>query len=80
MEHAAEKRLVESVGDWICSKRFECYQSGFTILCKAQDIGIESYLVCLEEDPQECPLSLPFGSLHFCKSPLRVYIAKKLKD
>jgi hypothetical protein len=71
---------IEDIVDKLkCSKGFECYKSGFKNLCKAEDIGIESFLVCLEKEPSDCKFSIPFGDGFFCQCPLRVYIAKKMK-
>ena len=73
-------KKVEEIIDGIkCPKDFECYKSGYDNLCKAEDIGIESFLVCLEEDPVSCKFSIPYGDAYFCQCPLRVYIAKKIK-
>jgi hypothetical protein len=61
-----------------CPKDFVCYTSGQERLCKAEDIGLETFLVCLEKKPAECRFSVVFGGMHFCQCPLRVYIARKL--
>ena len=73
------EKLEDIVNGLKCPKDFKCYKSGFKDLCKAEDIGIESFLVCLEEDPSECQFSIPFGEAYFCECPLRIYIAKKIK-
>lgn len=62
-----------------CSKDFVCYKSGLEKLCKARDFGMERYIDCLEENPEECEFSLPFGEGYFCRCVLRVYIAKNLQ-
>jgi hypothetical protein len=62
-----------------CPKDFLCYKSGFNSLCKAEDIGVDSFLVCLEEKPQECNFSRSSEHRFLCKCPLRIYIAKELK-
>lgn len=61
-----------------CPKDFICYYSGFNNLCNAKDIGIESFVECLEKK-KECKFSFRFALIYLCKCPLRVYIAKKLK-
>ena len=61
-----------------CTKGFECYESGFRILCKAKDIGIDSFLECLETKPNACKFSFPFGLMYLCKCSLRIYIANKM--
>ena len=71
-------KQIEKILDGIqCPKDFSCYTSGQERLCKAEDIGLESFLVCLETDPKKCKFSVVFGGMHFCQCPLRVYIAKK---
>jgi hypothetical protein len=81
MNQEYEKRLEEIIGVLECPKDFKCYKSGFEVLCQARDIGSESFLECLEEDPEGCKFSFAFfGYAHLCQCPLRVYIAKKLKN
>jgi hypothetical protein len=60
-----------------CHNNFQCYQSGFSELCKARDIGMETFIECLEEKPGRKVFSLSYGDKYFCKCPLRVYIAKE---
>jgi hypothetical protein len=76
-----QKKQIEAILDGLqCSKDFVCYTSGQKKLCKAEDIGLDSYLVCLENDPRGCTFfAVVFGDKHFCQCPLRVYIAKKMK-
>jgi hypothetical protein len=73
------KEIEEIISHFKCPKDFQCYKSQFVVLCNAEDIGIESFLECLEEDPLECQFSMPYGHTHFCHCPLRIYICKKLK-
>ena len=73
-----EKEVAEIIGDLKCPKNFKCYRSGFEALCKADDIGLESYLDCLEDNAFECKFAFSFGEGYFCKCPLRVYLAKNL--
>jgi hypothetical protein len=79
MEQDIEKELQEIMGDATCPKDFKCYKSGFENLCKAQEVGLETFLECLEEHPMECTFSVRFGGLYYCRCPLRVYISKKFK-
>ena len=37
------------------------------ITCKTMDIGLESFQVCLEKEPQKCRFSLNFGDTYFCR-------------
>jgi hypothetical protein len=77
-EHRQE---IEKLASGIeCVKDFECYKSGLEKLCKARDFGIERYLYCLEDKPQDCSFSLSFGRGYFCTCPVRVYIAKNIEQ
>jgi hypothetical protein len=62
-----------------CPKDFRCYKSGFEVLCKAKDIGLDSFLVCLDEDPPDCTFSLTYGKKYFCQCPVRIEVARKLR-
>lgn len=74
------KKEIEKIIDGItCPKDFICYKSEFKNLGKARDIGIKSYVECLEKNPEDCVFSLSFGHSYLCKCPLRVYIAKNLE-
>ncbi len=71
--------IEEIIAQFKCPKDFQCYKSGFENLCKAEDVGMVSYLHCLEEDPRNCLFLLPIADTNYCKCPLRGYIAKRLK-
>jgi len=74
------KRQIEKILDEMkCRKGITCYKSGLENICKAKDIGLDSFLECPEKNPQECKFSLPFGYSYLCTCPLGLYIAKKLK-
>jgi hypothetical protein len=79
MEKTAEIQIEEMIGGCTCPKDFKCYKSNFENLCKARDIGLESFVACLVRDPMECKFSLLFGGVFFCSCPVRIYIAKNLK-
>jgi hypothetical protein len=74
-----EKELKDIIGQLACPKDFQCYEQGFENLCKAEDVGLETFLECLEKRPHECPFSIPYARVFYCSCPLRVYIAKELK-
>jgi hypothetical protein len=79
MDENQKKQIKEIINGLQCPKDFVCYASGQKRLCKAEDIGLDSYLVCLEKDPKECKFFVViFGDKHFCQCPLRIYIAKKM--
>jgi hypothetical protein len=77
MEESTKRKLEEIIGQMKCPKDFLCYKSGFKILCKAEDVGMKSYLKCLEENPSDCVFSMGYAESHYCTCPLRCYIAKK---
>ena len=59
-----------------CRKNYECYKSTFEKICNTKNIG--TLIECLEnEEACACGLSFSFGDSHFCKCPLRRYIAHK---
>jgi len=77
IEKSHKKKIEKIMEQMKCSKDFKCIDSRFTNLCKAKDIGMESYLECLEANTKNCEFTLPFGYRQFCKCPLRVYLAKE---
>lgn len=80
METAIQERIKEIMVDGLqCPKEFSCFTSGLKDLCKARDIGLDSFVACLAEDPLQCKFSIHFGGIFFCQCKLRVYIAKKLR-
>ena len=78
MEQDVKKEIGAIIGNLKCPKDFRCYKSGYKNLCKAKDIGLRHYLICLEEDPPSCTFSVLMEGLYFCQCPLRIYIAKRL--
>jgi hypothetical protein len=78
MEQEHERRIEEIIGDLRCSKDFKCYNSGYTDLCKAEDVGAPSFLVCLEKHPRHCKFSLYVEKMYLCECPLRLYLAKEM--
>ena len=79
MNEKQKKEIEAILGDIECPKDFRCYKSGFKYLCKAQKVGVGSFLRCQEEDREGCQFQVTLGSAHFCECPLRKYIVKKLK-
>ena len=79
METDHNEDIEEIIAQMQCPKDFQCYKSGFEVLSKTKDIGLSSYVQCLEENVFACQFSVRFGSINFCSCPLRVYIAKDLK-
>lgn len=71
--------LIEKlVAAFQCPKDFICYRSGFEMLCKAEDIGLRTYLKCIDIEAQTCVFSSASGDSYLCKCPLRIYLAKEI--
>ena len=79
MEQDYKKEIEEIINAFECPKDFECYKSGFEVLCNARDVGLEFFLECLEEEPVWCNFSISYGYSYLCDCPLRVFISKKLE-
>ena len=79
MQDENRKKIKEIMAGIHCKKNFQCAESGFKNLCSAEDIGQEEFLKCLEKNPSVCSFEMPFGSVHFCQCPLRVYLSTKVK-
>jgi hypothetical protein len=73
-----QKDIEEIIDGLKCPKDFSCYTSKFENICRAEDVGLESFIACLSSDAIECKFSIQFGGLIFCQCPLRIYIAKNL--
>jgi hypothetical protein len=78
MEKDVTKKIKEIIGELNCPKNFKCTKQGFKHLCKGKNVGLDHYLECLEENTVNCTFRVPYGKSHYCRCPLRVYLAKKL--
>ncbi len=54
----------------LAGKKEEALSLKSKITCKTEDIGLESFLICLENKPKKCMFSITFGDRYFCKKPL----------
>ncbi|HUU49944.1 MAG TPA: hypothetical protein VMW81_03165 [Nitrospinota bacterium] len=79
LQKEQKRRIEKIIARMECPKDFICYKSGFENLCEARDVGLESFLECLEKNPWECTFSISFGTAYYCRCPLRFYIIKELK-
>lgn len=73
MDGKQKKEIEEILGGIECPTDFKCYKTELKELCKTQDFGLESFLVCLE-DNENCKYSHSVGSRYFCQCPLHNYI------
>lgn len=55
------------------------YKPGVGFICAAEDIGLESYVECVEKDANRCPFSMSYANSYYCTSYARVYIAKEIE-
>jgi hypothetical protein len=62
IEHKQE--IQELIKD--CPPGCKCHPRGIQDFCKARDIGMESFVECLEEEPFDCS----YGHSMFCSFPL----------
>jgi hypothetical protein len=70
IEKATGPRLLE-----------ECryFKPGVGFQCKVRDVGLYSYVECLEIDSRTCPFSLFYAYTNYCSCRARVLIAKALE-
>ena len=80
MEESTRKTIEKIIAGMSCRKDFKCYKSNLSQLCKAKDVGLESFLECLEENPRDCEFSISYGYSYYCRCPVRVYIARELSE
>ncbi len=78
MDTKHKAQLKKIMGEMKCSKHFKCHKSSFKEFCKARDIGLGEFLLCLEEDPFKCDLAVSFGNSYYCKCPLRRYALREM--
>ena len=74
MEQAHIDRIEELVE--YCPEGCKCHKRTFADLCKARDIGLDTFVECMEDSPSECTESISYGDISFCSCPPRVYIVK----
>ena len=79
MESAIQEHTEEMIDGLQCPKEFSCYTSEFKNLCKARMSAWNHLLHVWLTNPFDCKFSIHYGGIFFCHSPLRVYIAKKLR-
>ena len=79
MEKIVLKHVDEIKKRMQCRKGFQCAESGFTKLCRAKDVGLKRYLLCLEYAPSLCDFALLIDKKYYCSCPLRVYLTKNLR-
>ncbi|MBW2108220.1 MAG: hypothetical protein JRI36_06085 [Deltaproteobacteria bacterium] len=79
IDQKIEREVEDIIRELECPKHFRCYRSGFKDLCPAEDIGVNLFLECRDDRPEQCKFALLMGSSYLCQCSLRYYIFKKLK-
>jgi hypothetical protein len=62
-----------------CPSGCKCHQNDIENLCKARDLGMKSFIECLEENPFDCNSAISYGHSWYCSCPPRIRIAKELR-
>ena len=77
METQQAHEIKELIGE--CDPGCKCHGRGLEKLCKARDIGLETFVECLEDDPFGCSHAICYGTMFYCSCPPRVEIAKRFE-
>ncbi len=77
MGRALIQQTVENMAGQKLLAECKRFKPGVGFTCKAKDIGLDSYVECLEKDSYRCPFSVRYSRSYYCKSPARVYAAKE---
>ena len=72
-------RKIEQLAEY-CPRNCKFQKHGIQNLCKAKDVGLVTFVKCLEEKPSVCDCSLYIADSWFCSCCPRIYIAKQLKE
>ena len=62
-----------------CPNNHICSRLDDEHLCKVKDVGLDSFVECLEVEPYDCSYAIFYGHAYYCQCPIRVYLVKKLK-
>lgn len=76
MNEQEHQELSEIAAAVQCQRGRTCVQNGFSDICKARDLGLENYVDCLSERPNNCQFAMSFGNGHLCTCTARVFLAK----
>jgi hypothetical protein len=72
------KREIEKLFE-NCPEECKCRQRGVDDLCYVRDIGLKSFVQCLEKDSLTCFHRIGFGRNYYCTCPVCVFMAKGFK-
>ena len=77
MTNITKEDVRNLLGDLTCSSGLACIEHGLKQLCKAKDIGHESYLVCLDLERQCSFTTFSEEEEHYwCTCPVRMHIKR----
>jgi hypothetical protein len=71
---------IEAMPGLELSEDCKWFKPGFGFSCKAKDIGLDSYVECLETYSCTCPFSVSYAHSYYCKCLARVFMAKVLEQ
>jgi hypothetical protein len=72
------KETKEIISHMNCNRCFRCLED-IDGLCLAEDINVEGYLECCEENSQSCGFSISFDRSFLCSCPLKFHLKKQTK-
>jgi len=78
MKERDRRNIEKIISQLNCQKNFKCAASDFENLCKAEDIGLGTHLLCHDSATFLCGFSLRVDQENFCSCPVRVYLARHL--
>jgi hypothetical protein len=76
MEELFIHQIEETMPGFDVLVEFKRYKPGIGFACDARDVGLDSYVECLEWDSYSCPFSMSYAGTYYCSSSARVYVAK----
>ncbi|UCG81440.1 MAG: hypothetical protein JSV60_03945 [Desulfobacterales bacterium] len=79
MKHAHMLIIEKAIKGLKLPPDFKWHKPGSGFTCKAKDVGLGSFIKCLEKEPCKCPFSVSYADSHYCKCFPRVYMARELK-
>jgi hypothetical protein len=72
------KREIEKLLE-DCPEGCKCLQQGVDNLCYVRDVGLKTFVQCLEKNSSTCFHQIIFGRTYYCSCPACVFIAKGFK-
>jgi hypothetical protein len=70
---------IEGLIDFFCFDGFGGPDPNAQYICEARDIGMTTFVECLEQDANKCPKALSYADTWYCSSRARIRLVKGLK-